>query len=533
MVKETTENAEQRLVGQQSTGVEGAAVEAARGMKDLLDRQSAEAANEKDPSRKPRPLITGEFGKLDIVFEDNGFVVSPKQELSGQVKDKHPSDIENRSSKTSYSKGISVDTGNSATHTGADASSAATSPDSNHPGSKTRETEQEVQPQNQEVNEKPATWEQDKANFEKEHGVKVVKNKESGQLEYHVTANGKDEKLCESKDSPEGMKEGAKQLDAKVAEKEQELHKKYGVTIAQPGDKRAYDKDDDPYKIRPARINELYALDSALEHSKPTSFNGIKIEFVDKKESGDGADQGRAKDGKGVSWDEHDGQQTLRITPWCSESLPVGTSDLVDGKPAQDHSIEGYFIHELAHASESRWSGDTGNEDHRKPVYKTREFEEAENPKMGWAKSEIKNGEDPVWLLKSKDGYLYQHDDSETGGGHWTRVNKKGEPLDADGQTTDQTHAFQYDTNAEMREQAKVRPSSEYFDNPAEEYAEAMMYFRMNRQARETLLAENPELYKIVKETDQQEINQKYGLDSEGNPNIVRGEDGRLLPKKK
>lgn len=136
------------------------------------------------------------------------------------------------------------------------------------------------------------------------------------------------------------------------------------------------------------------------------------------------------------------------------------------------------------------------------------------------------------WQLKGKDGHYYTENPTDPYRKTWTRVDEKGRPLKADG--TPAKNFADKDAvslpRAVMREQAAVKPATNYFPNPIENGAEALHLFRGGAANREDLFTTSPEVYRAIKEYDQREIDAdpRFGKNADGTSKFIRLPDGTL-----
>jgi hypothetical protein len=113
-------------------------------------------------------------------------------------------------------------------------------------------------------------------------------------------------------------------------------------------------------------------------------------------------------------------------------------------------------------------------------------------------------------LTRDGAGYRYSHENK------WIKVN----PNDQKDKSVEVRSDF-------IQNNAVVRPVSYYFINPKEQHAEALAYFRLGWHHRRGLLATNRDVYELVKQQDQQEIDATYPS-SNGKSLFVRLPDGKL-----
>jgi hypothetical protein len=167
--------------------------------------------------------------------------------------------------------------------------------------------------------------------------------------------------------------------------------------------------------------------------------------------------------------------------------------------------LEGTLQHELVHhEQEMNWGiGAWGG---KKAPAETRQLLQD----FGWTYDE---GSQQYRLLDKKGGQWQRVEDKE-GNSKWAPI--------VDGQPVPERAI----SSAEMREQAKVKPATDYFTYPWEAHAEAQSMFRHNRQQ---LWSENKDLYKLMQQYDQREINRRFGTEN-GQPKMIRGADGDIVP---
>jgi hypothetical protein len=84
-------------------------------------------------------------------------------------------------------------------------------------------------------------------------------------------------------------------------------------------------------------------------------------------------------------------------------------------------------------------------------------------------------------------------------------------------------------TSAQMRQEAKVPPITNYFDNPLEMITEGTTYFRFGAKTRFDLMRRSPDLYRVVNDLDHLEIEKAHGLKPDGGANLIRNPVGFLV----
>lgn len=249
-------------------------------------------------------------------------------------------------------------------------------------------------------------------------------------------------------------------------------------------------------EVRSPKLNELFALEYALSHSAPshlvsTSTNcaGVHVCFLKSRRSFVVI----------AEWGfDRDNQPTIFLEPGYDKTPKGQHPELV-------------MIHELAHNSQVRMGMD---------CYKPESWRLAE--KLGWIPYEDRESREKGWLICSSESpqHFYRRAAFSS---KWIRCNRSGEPLSREGYTVHRKSEPHYLTAQEMSEIALIRPATNYFSNPMEMFAEALMLFRADRVHRNYLLSVSPQLYQIIKEYDEFEIA------SSGGSNLIRNLDGLLV----
>lgn len=289
-------------------------------------------------------------------------------------------------------------------------------------------------------------------------------------------------------------KEIERQLTQWREAKIKEIEAKYNLQISRDGQTdRLQGKDAD---LRAPRIDELLALEQAAMRSQPSarSANGkpVRVEFTVRPSTPyDAYVPGRVSD---------DEQERIVFEP-LSRTFK-GFKDTA--------------MHEFAHIGQH-------NMRQRDAAALDTAFEA-----MGYRRVKTDDGA-MQWQLKGKDGNYYTENPNGTG---WTRVDEKGRPLKTDGKPASGFKDKDAVTisSTEIQERAVVRPASWYFTNPVENQAEGLWLFRGGEQDRTRLFTTSPELYKIIKEYDQKEIDAdpRYGKNSDGTAKFIRLPDGTI-----
>jgi len=113
---------------------------------------------------------------------------------------------------------------------------------------------------------------------------------------------------------------------------------------------------------------------------------------------------------------------------------------------------------------------------------------------------DVTQGNQTTWVLLGKhksDGQDYDMYKKTKGG--WIRCDKDGHPIGTK------------ISEEQMRGLALIKPATTYCNNPIEVEAEALTALRLGGATLARFIAECPELYNIVQQRDQEEIDRVYG----------------------
>ncbi len=333
-----------------------------------------------------------------------------------------------------------------------------------------------------------------------ENGLQVDAKVVDGKTvnEYYVPGpDGEHQVVLETDQPPEKAKE---QIDQWAKDKTRDLEKTFNVQISGEGETDVYGRGLpwSSYATRAPNAGELATLEQALLRSVPDTqtFSGkpLKISYLKDHVPDEGV--GAFARGEEIVLSPHPTQSTI--------------------------------IHELAHIGQQELAHDwvprgleseTGRDNIRK------EFAD----KMGWKASD--NG----WILEDKDGNYWKP--VKWPGEDWVRTDDNGNPADANGKRTDNPlnpfdhgeDTAQHKSSAEIAEIAKVTPTSSYFPNPAEMWAEMAANFRNGEQSRQDLFEQDPDTYRLTRDLDQQQINSEFGIREDGQPNKIRLPNGLVV----
>lgn len=301
---------------------------------------------------------------------------------------------------------------------------------------------------------------------------------------YFVSLNKEKFKLYECSND-ENPAIAAQKLEDMRHEKLTELENKFHIQIARDGQLAVRPGS---VKVAPGttmraytpRLGELIALEQALLHSSPShlrtrhdSDKGITIYFL--------KDTGTV--GAAASWGMDPANHPCIF--------------LEPGIVSSPKSLWRVLVHELAHNAAYRLGMDL---DH------LTDWRFAS--KLGWQTyCNVRTGQSG-WLLRTKNDQTFKF---ASNWGLWIHCNRLGDPLDADGKRVKLQKDSQMLSTSKIREIAEVPPCTEYFPNPMEHFAEGLMMFRLGATQREQLMELSPQLYAIIKEADQKELDKTLG----------------------
>lgn len=270
-----------------------------------------------------------------------------------------------------------------------------------------------------------------------------------------------------------------------VADKKSELEKTYHIKFET--------SQTSPYgdRVREPSLDELRALESALRKSSASALQSssskeeLRVVFL------------KDKIGDEATLEHQAFNEGSRIVVRGPINWPP-TRDDVQGPQRNTKeavTLEREFLHELGHQAESAMATDP--------------------EKMGWKKT------GDSWSKQSKDGRLWQFDFEKASHQiyQWYEVDETGKRKENSTMS-----------NTDMMQNAKIKPASDYFRTPQEDFAEGIRLYRTSTQIREQFEKDNPELSKYIAEYDQQEIRTKLGIDDNHKPLYLRDENGNIVP---
>lgn len=322
----------------------------------------------------------------------------------------------------------------------------------------------------------------------KKFGVKL--KLKDGKLECTTNTRGTDVSMGAYENTPEGLNSLDSDLTKKVNEKKQALVKEYNVKFDTQETSPEYGD-----RAREPRLDELDALDSALKKSRSSLSTNVeqRILFLRDWREGDPAMQTQGK------WNN-------RVVVY---GLPRNGAAVSSEQRSEEekrlgilNSVEDNFLHEFGHVGDNT-SG------------------QVDRTKYGWQR--LENGD---WAKKTTDDKLYiwntRKDENGKQSEGWVEVNSKGEFIHPDSLEG-------LISNSQMMEKALVKPSSDYFYTPEDDFAEGIARYRQSPESRAKLAQDAPELCKYVEEYDKREIADKLGVGEGNKPLYKRNEKFEIV----
>lgn len=358
-------------------------------------------------------------------------------------------------------------------------------------------------------------------NFSNKTGLSVVLNGKN--YDYKMSLSGKDVTVFSTDAGPKWLEAAEKQLAKLTTEKQSELETKFKIEFSKTGDdviKQRIWKPDctveygPMIKARAPKLSELYGIEAALYRTQPSQLDpdgkrGLKFHFLEERYyKGDGV----------LAYfipSDKDNRPAVYFEPGANSQKPITEADADRIGKHRLYSIEAVTVHELSHHHQKKRGWDDT------AYYEKRAKE------LGWMPFVDKKTKESGFLLQGKNGEYYRlgrdkcPDDSV-----WVRTDKNGQPLDSAGKPSGSFKDAKQYSNTEVMKSAALLPPTNYFDNPKEEYAEALMLFRLGDKRRAQLLRDNPQAYEAVKSADQSESVAHYGKQADNSPKYIRSVDG-------
>lgn len=360
--------------------------------------------------------------------------------------------------------------------------------------------------------------------FEKKQGVTV--EEKDGKYVYILKYDGKDKELLTTDANTKGLEKAEAELAKLKKDKIAELEKTFKVNFSTDGEdvlQQRIQQANCSYvyggmiKARSPNLAELYGIESAMYKAQPSQLvqdgtRGVKFYFLTAN---------YYKDDPALAYHVHqdkNGRASVYFEPGANEGKPITEKDADRMKQHHLYSIEAVTHHELMHNAQQNLNWSTPKE------------KEKWARKLGWLPYEDPNTHETKWIFTGKKDELYRRDQDHCKDAFkWCACGKHGELQDDKGQTVAKVKDAKQFTLDQIRDLAEVKPSTRYFVNPLEMFAEGGMKYRINERRRQELLEESPRLYDAVKEHDQHELNIRYGKDNTGAPNYIRSVSGILV----
>lgn len=364
--------------------------------------------------------------------------------------------------------------------------------------------------------------------LEERYDVKIEEI--DGNYAYSYQADGKTHLLLQSEASEKGLILARQQLDSLAREKMQGMEEKYRVSFARTGEEgsRSYRLAEDCTSIpgemiyaRTPSLRQLHATELALQQSQPSQLNkdgkdGIKIYFLD------GRPAPQVYGGKwplGFHIGATENRKSQLVITLDGGKLPATDKD---AEP-NGRNLKWVVSHELTHNSQDN-------------MWEDRMIPQKAFEQLGWsADSFVKDGKvihQWQFALHGKNGEFFSHLRQDCKSPSvWFLSKEDTTPLNSAGKEVKSLGESPHFSNEEVMERAKVRPITYYFMNPREMISEGLTGFRYNRETREQLLKDSPQLYQYVKQYDETELARYYGADSSGKSGWLRMPSGSIAPR--
>lgn len=360
--------------------------------------------------------------------------------------------------------------------------------------------------------------------FEQKHGVSV--ETKDGKYFYILKINGQDKELISTDANAKGIEKAEAELAKLKREKIADLEKIFKVSFSQDGEdilKQWVQKDDCSWgrgnmiKARSPNLAELSGIEAALYRAQPSQLTmdgsqGVKFYFLT---------QHYYKHDVALAYhiqQDKNNRQAIYFEPGANEGKPITEKDADRMGKHQLYSIEAVAHHELMHNAQQNLNWNTPKE------------KEKWARKLGWLPYEDPNTHETKWLFTGKKDELYRRDQDHCKDAFsWCACGKHGGLENERGSGVSRVKDAKQFTLDQVRDLAAVKPSTRYFVNPLEMFAEGGMKYRINEKRRQELLEDSPRLYDAVKEHDQQELNARYGKEPSGEPRYIRSPNGILV----
>ncbi|HNB22916.1 MAG TPA: hypothetical protein PKZ32_10870 [Candidatus Melainabacteria bacterium] len=360
--------------------------------------------------------------------------------------------------------------------------------------------------------------------FENKQGV-CVETKD-GKYRYLLKIQGEDRELFTTEADSKGLEKAEAELAKLRREKTAELAKTFKVSFSLDGEdvlRQWVQKDDCSWqrgnmiKARSPNLAELSGIEAALYKAQPSQLTqdgsqGVKFYFLtDHYYKHDVALAYHIQQDK-------NNKQSVYFEPGANEGKPITEKDADRMGDHHLYSIEAVTHHELMHNAQQNLNWNVPSQ------------KEKWARKVGWLPFEDPKTHETKWIFTGKKDELYRRDQDHCKDDFkWCACGKHGELQDDNGKSVSRIKDAKHFSLDQIRDLAEVKPSTRYFVNPLEMFAEGGMKYRINEKRREELYKDSPRLYDAVKEHDQQELDLRYGKDSSGASKYIRSASGIIV----
>jgi hypothetical protein len=355
----------------------------------------------------------------------------------------------------------------------------------------------------------------------------VARTNDHGLIQYRMAGSSENNLLFEANPGTAEFAQSKRKLQELTQAKVNDLKSKFHVSFSTEGENAVRPwvaSKQDPNKSVPGpmlharapRLSELMGVEAALRGSQPSQFLGTKgqsgLKFYFLKTPTYGKDTHDA----GLWASDERNKPSVFFEPDSWADRPITAADAIQKGTNIKASFEALASHEIAHNAE--WNMGLWDLDKLKPIAE----------QIGWT---ISTEVPPYWLLKGRSGEFYRLTDAGLSDDKdWIRCDVKGNALDQSGQIVDENNAAAtHLTKEEVRERALVRPPTDYFTAPDEMLADSLMLYRVGDLGRKELIKSGSQLYSVVKNLDQSEIDSRFGTAADGSPKKVRLPNGDLI----
>jgi hypothetical protein len=340
----------------------------------------------------------------------------------------------------------------------------------------------------------------------REQGLTVRATEVDGQTQYEFYAtNGDGEQELIVTSDADSYQEDLQNYQQELRDR---IENDYNVVINEGGDSADVggENGSEEDALREPTIQELVGLESGLQRSQPSGQNEngepLKLYFA----------QEVTLEGSAAYVTQVDGERIVVFQPYTQRINGGMMNDLV--------------IHELAHVgdhmahTESDGGGIIDWIDNFLPTGEIVTDREEYAEQLGWHR------ENNRWIIETEDGRFFHQPDFTSD--QFYQTNEDGQYIDEDGNVVENPEDAVAIDESDLAEIALVKPATDYFTTPFEHHAEAIEFYRNGEEGRMELYMMNPELYNIIKEADQREIDAAYPPNADGTPSMIRLPDGSL-----